>query len=149
MTSDILKQSFPCFRDLPPDELSGVMHFFDFVSLTPGDELWVNDDNKSYVGFILNGKIGVKKQLKDSKREVILGVYTAGSMVGELSLLSDKPSSVSAKAFEPTDMIVLHNCNFQEMLDVEPMIGLSLLKHLFWCTSKRLDQSYERIASIF
>ena len=80
---------------------------------------------------------------------MIVGVYTPGSVVGELCLLTDNPRSVTAEVIEPADLVILHSQKFEEMILQFPLVGLSLLKHIFIATSKRLTKSYERIASIF
>lgn len=149
MTTELLKDCLEGLRDIDALELEGALDFFDHVSLAAGEELWSIGDRKKYVGFILKGKIVVKKPLDDSKQHVVLGVYGAGSIVGELSLLSDAPNALSAKALEPTDLVVIEDHKFVELLTRKPQVGLSLLKQLYFCTAKRLDKSYERMTSLF
>jgi CRP-like cAMP-binding protein len=62
---------------------------------------------------------------------------------------SDKPNSLSAQALIPTDLIVIEDHRFMELLTRKPQVGLGLLKQLYFCTAKRLDKSYERITSMF
>ena len=149
MTAQLLKESIGAFKDFDHIELEEAMSFFDQVSLAPGSELWTYGDSKKYAGFILSGKIIVKKRISDSKQHVILGVYGAGAIIGELSLLSEKPPTISAKVLEPTDLIVIENHRFMELLERKPLFGLSLIKELYKCTAERLDKSYDRITSMF
>jgi len=149
MNAELLKENIGAFKDFDAVELEDVMIFFDQVSLAPGAELWTYGDGKKHAGFILNGKIVVRKQLNDSKQHVVLGVYGAGSIIGELSLLSERPPMLSAKALEHTELLIIENHRFMELLERRPQLGLSLIKHLYMCTAKRLDKSYDRITSMF
>ena len=94
-------------------------------------------------------EIGIKKQTDFPGKHVVVGVYTGGSVIGELCLLTDNPRTVSADVIESVDMVVLHSKKFEALIEKFPMIGLSLLRHIFLCTSKRLTKSYDRIATIF
>jgi CRP-like cAMP-binding protein len=149
MSTKLLKDNIGVFNNFESNELEEAIDYFNLVSLAPGEELWANGDSRRFAGFILNGKIVVKKLLNDSKQHIILGVYGAGSIVGELTLLNDMPTSLSAKALEATNLIVIEKHKFMELLEQKPNLGLSLLKQLYVCTARRLDKSYERISSIF
>ena len=149
MNVELLKEQIGAFKDFDAVELEEAMIFFDQVALAPGAELWTYGDGKKHAGFILNGKIVVRKQLNDSKQHVILGVYGPGSIIGELSLLSERPPTLSAKALEHTDLVIIENHRFMELLERKPRLGLSLIRQLYICTAKRLDKSYDRITSMF
>lgn len=149
MNVELLKEHIGAFKDFDAVELEEAMIFFDQVALAPGAELWTYGDGKKHAGFILNGKIVVRKQLNDSKQHVILGVYGPGSIIGELSLLSERPPTLSAKALEHTDLVIIENHRFMELLERKPRLGLSLIRQLYICTAKRLDKSYDRITSMF
>ena len=80
---------------------------------------------------------------------MIVGTFDTGTVVGELCLLTDQPRSVSAIILEPVDLLILSSENFERLIAEHPMMGLRLLKHIFLVTSKRLNRSYDRMASIF
>lgn len=149
MSAEQLCSKFECFREFQPPELADILSFCERVQAATGEILWTEGYGENYAAFILDGKLGIKKQTEFSGRHVIVGVYTAGSVVGELCLLTDKPRTVSAEVLEPIDMVVLHSHKFEELIENHPLPGLRLLRHIFLSTSKRLTKSYERIASMF
>ncbi len=84
-----------------------------------------------------------------SNHHVIVGTYSAGSVVGELCLLTDNDRAVTAEAITDVELLLLSNDRFEQLIKTHPELGLKLLRGLFKMTSKRLTKSYERIASIF
>lgn len=149
MPAELLRARFECFRDFKAPEMSEILSFCDRVQASVGEVLWSEGYGENYAAFILDGKLGIKKRTEFGDRHVIVGVYTAGSVVGELCLLTDKPRAVSAEVLEPIDMVVLHSHKFEDLIEKYPLLGLRLLRHIFLSTSKRLTKSYERIASMF
>ncbi|MGK2908009.1 MAG: Crp/Fnr family transcriptional regulator [Desulfuromonadales bacterium] len=149
MPADLLRSKFECFSAFEPSEMDAILRFCERLVAPAGKELWAEGYGENYAAFILDGKIVVKKKTDFGGRNVIVGIYTAGSVVGELCLLTDKPRTVSANVLEQVDMVVLHNQKFEALIEQHPLLGLRLLKYIFLSTSKRLTKSYERIASVF
>ncbi|MEA3465202.1 MAG: cyclic nucleotide-binding domain-containing protein [Thermodesulfobacteriota bacterium] len=114
-----------------------------------GDILWHEGDTDNQAAFILDGKLGIKKMTEFSNRHIIVGTYSAGSVVGELCLLTDNDRAVTAEAITDVELLFLSNDNFEQLIKSHPELGLKLLRGLFKMTTKRLSKSYERIASIF
>lgn len=149
MSIETIREQFQFFQALTPQDCENFLQFCDRTEVKAGESLWTEGDTDNFAAFILNGKLGIKKQTEFGGRHVIVGVYTPGSVVGELCLLTNNPRSVTAEVIEPSEVLLLHSQNFEAMLQQFPMLGLSLLRHIFIATSKRLTKSYERIASMF
>jgi len=149
MPSDLLREKFVCFRDFNTSEMSSILPFCERVTFPEKSTLWSEGYGDNYAAFILDGKIAIKKQTEFSGKSVVVGIYAAGSVIGELCLLTDKPRAVSAEVIDAADIVILHNHKFEELIVEHPLLGLRLLRHIFLCTSKRLTKSYERFASMF
>ncbi len=149
MSIETIREQFQFFQSLSPEDCERFLEFCERTRVEAGQNLWEEGDTDNYAVFILQGKLGIKKQTEFDGRHVIVGIYTPGSVVGELCLLTSNPRSVTAEVIAPSELLLLHSQNFEEMLRHFPLLGLSLLRHIFIATSKRLTKSYERIASIF
>jgi CRP-like cAMP-binding protein len=149
MPIDTIRQQFQFFQTLSVEECENFLTYCERTPAEAGKILWEEGDTDNFAAFILNGKLGIKKRTEFGGRHVIVGVYTPGSVVGELCLLTSNPRSVTAEVLEPSEVLLLHSQNFEKMLLQFPLLGLSLLRHIFIATSKRLTKSYERIASMF
>ena len=151
MTSldNLSRNNFHFFRDLPATELKQVLAFCRRYSAPAGTLLWNEGDNDNKVGFILSGRIGIKKMTAFTNKHVVVGTYGAGSVFGELCLLTNDKRAVSAEALEDVDLLFLDTEAFEQLIAEHPHLGLKLLRGLFRMTSRRLSSSYSRIAAIF
>ncbi len=149
MTAEVLREKFRFFRSLQDEELHQFLQFCENHRFAAGELLWQEGDATNFSAFILDGKVAIKKKTEFAQKHVVIGIYTTGSVIGELCLLTNNPRAVSAEALEPTELILLHSDKFEEMISRFPQVGLSLLRHMFTTTSRRLTKSYERIATIF
>jgi CRP-like cAMP-binding protein len=144
-----IKQDFRFFHYLNADERNLVTGYFDCWELTAGKTLWNEGDPGGFVAFVVNGRVEVKKRTEFADHHVIVGVYSEGSVVGELSLLSDEPRAVSATALTDVSLLKLESHKFEDLLQAHPVAGSKLLKGMFLAVTLRLNQAFERLASIF
>jgi len=145
----LAQEKFPFFRNLPSEETAQLLKYFSHHQTSAGEIIWHEGDDDNQAAFILKGKLGIKKMTEFNNRHIIVGTYGAGSVVGELCLLTNNPRAVTAEAISDVEMLFLSNENFEKLVSNHPGLGLKLLRGLFKMTSTRLTKSYERIASIF
>jgi CRP-like cAMP-binding protein len=143
------KKNFQFFRNLPDQDLRQLLKYCRRHKAAAGSVLWREGDNDNRLGFILSGRIGIKKMTAFTDKHVIVGTYGPGSVFGELCLLTNEPRSVGAEVLEDVDLLFLSNEEFENLIVCHPYLGLKLLRSLFRMTSKRLNSSYSRIASLF
>lgn len=146
---EILKTNFKFFSTLTDDETKSFLLFCERRQVDAGENLWVEGDTDNYAAFIVSGKMGIKKRTEFEGKYMMVGTFDKGTVVGELCLLTEQVRSVTAKILEPVDVLILSSQNFERLITDYPMVGLKLLRHIFLVTSKRLNKSYDRMASIF
>jgi len=144
-----MKEEFRFFRTLSESDLFDFIHFSEEREISAGETLWCEGDHDNYAAFILSGRLNIKKKTEFEGKHVIVGVYGKGSVVGELCLLTNNVRSVTAEIMESATLLILSSKNFEKLVEKNPRLGLSLLRHIFLTTSRRLRRSYERIGSIF
>lgn len=137
---------FPYFKE---DDLADLPCFFDLVKVPAGKTVWSEGDHCGYVAFIIEGRLEISKQTEFPGKNVVIGVYSKGSVMGELCLLDNHPRSVTAEALDDTTLVTLSRDNFNLMLDAYPDSGLKFMKGLLLAVSIRLRKSYDRLAAIF
>jgi CRP/FNR family transcriptional regulator len=145
----VAQETFSFFGHLPQEEISQLLPFFTRHHAKTGEILWHEGDDDNQAAFIISGKLGIKKKTEFSSRHIIVGTYSAGSVVGELCLLTESRRAVTAEVINDVYLLMLSNEKFEQLISAHPVLGLKLLRGLFKMTSKRLTKSYERIASIF
>lgn len=144
-----MKNDLSAFRFLEEKDLDFLAHHFQCSQVNAGETLWSEGDESTYVAFIMEGRVDAKKNTEFESKQVIVGVYGRGSIVGELGFLDDAPRSVTAVALEPTNLLLLTRESFEELLIDHPDLGAKLLKGMLLAVSIRLRKSFDRLAAIF
>jgi CRP-like cAMP-binding protein len=144
-----MKTELTSFRFLSDQDVPILAPFFDCRQVQGGETLWHEGDPCDFVAFIVEGKIDLKKETEFAGKQVIVGVYGKGNVVGEMCLLDRTPRAVTAVALEDCSLLLLTRENFDRILQAHPLLGIRLLKGMLLAVSIRLRKSFERLASIF
>jgi len=144
-----LRQEIDLFQFLTDDCARTIASYFSLLHVGAGEVLWREGDSCDYVGFIISGRLEVSKETEFPGRQVIIGVYSKGTVVGELCILDLKPRSVTVVALEDSVIGVLPHERFAALLDDHPKIGVRLLKGMLLRVSIRLRKSFDRLADVF
>lgn len=137
------------FQFLDKDDAPVMVQYLNCRQVVEGTVLWNEGDPCGELVFIVSGKLEVKKETEFSGKSVIVGVYGAGSIVGELCILKGMPRAVSAIALTECDLLTLDTANFDALLAEHPEVGTRLLKGMLATVSLRLDKAFARLAAIF
>lgn len=137
------------FRFLDGQALIQLADFFSCRQVSAGDVLWQEGATEDYEVFIISGRLEAKKQTEFAGKEVVVGVFSAGTIVGELSFLDQRPRAVSVVALEDSELLLLSLENFERLLAEHPEQGVALLKGMLLAVSTRLRKAYDRLAAIF
>ena len=144
-----MRRELRFFHFLSEDDLTDVAAYFSCRQLRAGEILWREGDVAAEEACIIAGRVEVKKETEFAGKQVVIGVYSAGTIVGELSILDDKPRAVTAVALQDTDVLLLSRENFDRLLPDPPEGGVRLLKGMRLAISPRLRKAFDRLASIF
>jgi len=143
------KEELKPFRFLSDDEKELLLDHLEWRHLAAGEVLWEEGAPSDSLVFILHGRINMKKQTEFPGKEIIIGAYATGSILGAASLLDGSNRPWTAKAYVDTQLGVLTRENFDDIVRNHPTLGLNLFKGMILTLSSRLKQSFERLASIF
>lgn len=137
------------FYNMTESDLGELLPFFEHRHVAASEVLWHAGEMSDYVAFIVSGKLQVKKDTEFEGKQVVVGIYSAGTIVGELGLIEEEPRSVSAAAIEDSLLLTLSRERFDQLLEEHPRLGVKLLKSMFLAVSMRLKKSFDRLAAIF
>jgi CRP-like cAMP-binding protein len=143
------KDDFKVFRFLSDDEKELLLDHLEWRSLSAGEVLWEEGSFSENLVFILNGRVNMKKQTEFPGKQVVIGIYTTGSILGATSFLDGSKRPWTAKAYVDTELGILTRENFDDIVENHPTMGINLFKGIIMTLSSRLKESFERLASIF
>jgi CRP/FNR family cyclic AMP-dependent transcriptional regulator len=144
-----MKRELRFFSFLADEDLDEVAGYFECRQLPSGKTLWQEGDPANFVAFIVTGRVGINKTTEFGGKPIVIGIFSRGSMIGELSLLENAPRSETAVVMDHVDLIVLTRKSFQRLLEERPQLGIKLLEGMLLTVSRRLKKSYERLVAIF
>lgn len=155
MPDDTVHKTLCRFRDeitfsfLSEEDFEKIACFFESVSYPAHKVICREGDPADFIGFILSGKLEVKKQTAFKGNQLIIAILTKGALVGELSIFDDLKRSATIEAVEDTSMLLLRNEAFDSLLKEYPEIGIKLLKGFIRILSLRLRKTTERLTTVF
>ncbi|MEL6543869.1 MAG: Crp/Fnr family transcriptional regulator [Myxococcota bacterium] len=114
LDEEILTQLSGCLKPMDYSKDSLVVGQDD-----PGDSMFIIE--KGRVKVVLYGESG---------REMILSIFRAGDVVGEMSLLDGKPRSANVIALEESRLLSLSRKDFIALLNAQPSIALNVLQEM-------------------
>jgi len=144
-----MKQELSCFSFLEEADLDEMAGYFECRQVQAGDTLWREGDACSFVAFLIQGRLEVKKQTEFAGKQVVVGVYGRGAVVGEICFFDGSPRSETAQALEHIDLILLTRRSYERLVEAHPVFGVRLLEGMLLTVSTRLRKSFERLAAIF
>ena len=115
----------PLFADLPESDLARLCEMVDEIRIPAGQELFAEGSPGDRAYVIKSGALEIIKN--SSGREVLLAVRHSGDVIGEMALLEDKPRMASVRARDDTELIVIHQDQFDALLDSSPSAAKALL----------------------
>lgn len=145
----LLREKLPFFRGLSAEQMALQQTYFSLKQVAAGDELWHEGEAGEYLAFVLSGCIQLKKDTEFGGTPVVVGVFSDGAVIGELSFSRNDVRVVTAAALEDCQVAVLTRACFDALVKDHPTLGVKLLEAVLQATCKRLEKSYERLAAIF
>jgi CRP-like cAMP-binding protein len=131
------------------ENLKKIGSFFDCKKVREGETLWNEGDPCDYTAFIVSGRVEVKKETEFKGKQVVVGIYSKGAVVGSLCILDKSPRAITAVALEDVSLLIISKVNFEKLIETYPVLSIQLIKGMLLSVSRRLKASFERLATFF
>jgi len=103
---------------------------------------------EDYVGFLIEGKLAVKKKKGDWGKHIIIAVLEKGAMVGEGAFIESGPRSNDVIAIESSRLLTLSAPKMEELILNNPLLAVKLMKRMLFIMSVRLRKASDRISEL-
>ncbi|NJC88765.1 MAG: cyclic nucleotide-binding domain-containing protein [Desulfuromonas sp.] len=144
-----MKRELRCFSFLSDVELGAIAPYFSCRMVPARADVWRSGDVEDYMAFIVTGKVELKVDTEFPGKQVVVGVFSRGAVIGAGSVLSPHPRTLTARALEDCGLVLLARENFEMLLQAYPQTGIKLLKGVLLSEAHRLSRAYARLASVF
>lgn len=143
-----------------PEELSGIFPFLDReeggiicslaeVRRCPAGSILMKDgDDGDYLGFLLAGRLAVKKETAFPGKLVLVAILERGSLLGEMSMVERDKRHATVVAMEDCRLLVLTCDQMTRLLAEFPALGSKLLKRIIHVLGYRLRMASDRLSKL-
>jgi CRP-like cAMP-binding protein len=132
MNRDLL-QKVSLFERLPGETLAQVAAVVSERSYSAGEVLFHKGDAGDELFIVDQGAIAIYEPVSgpaftgDSEQEQPLRIFRSGESLGEMALIDLQPRTLSARAIEPTQVVVLSGSDFRSLLrNADVALGVML-----------------------
>lgn len=133
---------------LTDEEVVSIRSYLDYRVWDAGETLMNDGDSGDFMGFVLAGKLAVKKETNFSGRFTLVAILDRGAMVWEISDLDRGLRTATVVAIQKTEMLLLTCDSLEKILTDRPHLGVKLLKRIINVLSLRQGRAYDRLSSL-
>ena len=130
VTNRQILASCPLFAELPAADLAALAGLARRSSLAAGEPLFLAGEDALGIHIVVRGKIRIFLISPATGREVVLSVEHPFQTVAELVALDGGPYPASAEAAEDSELLIIEQARFQQILRERPAIAVHLLQML-------------------
>jgi signal transduction histidine kinase len=125
MEAEFLRR-VPLFADLPDENLTWLMDNGEHIALNAGAVLMEEGSLPDAFYVVLDGEFEVSKV--SNGRDVVLALRGAGEMMGEMSLIEDRPRTATVRAVMESHLLKISRDLFKDLLCGNATTALAILR---------------------
>jgi CRP/FNR family transcriptional regulator, cyclic AMP receptor protein len=155
-----LQQNDTIARQIGPDCLRSTFSFLageeiktfcDYLNLRvfPADAiLMAEGESGDFMGFLVKGRLAVKKETSFAGKYILLAILDPGSMVGEISVMNQCRRTAAVTAMEESQLLILNSQRMNELIEREPRLGIKIMRRIIQVLSLRLQGADDRLVKL-
>lgn len=137
------------FYFIAEDDLAHILPYFTFLQVKKGETLWHEGDDCDYMAFIVSGKLEESKETEFKGKQVVVGVVSDGSLIGDACMINQRQRGETVKALADTALLCLSLEQFEMLMVQENELAKHLLKSMLVSISTKLRHTVKRLAAVF
>lgn len=140
-----LKSILNSFSNSEIEELSSFLECIEW----PADATVMNEGEPyDFMGFVLKGRLALKKETSFQGRHFLLAILEKGSTVGEFSISGRTRISATVTALEDSSLLTLTSDRMDDLVETNPALAVKLLKHILSVANKKYQNALDRLSMI-
>ena len=140
-------ENLPIFSSLNVDELSILARHMSFIQLQRGEHLFVEGDQGTFMGFVVNGILEVQKR-SETGENITLARLTKDSSIGEMALIDKSTRSATVIAKQAAIMVTLTDRGFELLADKYPALGIKVIRKVARLLSLNMRRTSSKLADL-
>jgi CRP-like cAMP-binding protein len=140
-------KAIPLFQDFTPQELNTVITLFFEKAYTKNSTLFVEGMTGEILYVIKKGSVLIQKKVGPNQ-EALLATLRDGELLGEMSLIDNRPRTATARVGEESVLLVMTKKAFNTMMEKHPEIALKVVLYFLKIANERLRKANESIKQV-
>ncbi len=136
------------FKFLTKEEVFDICPYLELRSWSKGDVLMNDGEQGDFMGFVLDGKLAIKKETNFPGRFTLIAILDRGAMVGEISAVDRGLRTATVAAMEDSSLLVLSCDELERLIAEKPALSFKLLKRIIHVLSLRQRRAYDRLSAL-
>ncbi|MFB6274307.1 MAG: aldehyde dehydrogenase family protein [Salinibacter sp.] len=136
----------PPLNDLSPDEEKALNRVARTEAFSAGETIFEEGDEGQSCYFIDEGQVRIELAYEEIDSQHVLEYLEAGDILGELSLLDDRPRSAGAIADTPTETRQVRRDDLERLAEDEPGLAMDVYHALGQHTAQKLRATNVKLA---
>lgn len=134
------------FSSLSEEEGVVLCSYLELKEWPAGAVLMKDGEPGDSMGFLVDGKLAVKKETSFPGKHILVAILEKGSMVGEISAVEPQLRNATVVATEKSRLLILTHDNLNKLLENNHELGAKLLKRIIHVLSFRLRKASDRLS---
>lgn len=135
----------PMFDSIQADELRIISRHMNVMDFKKGEIIFEEGDRGDYVCFVVKGALDVIKKNEKGK-SVVISSLGKGRSIGEMAVIDAFTRSATVRARVETTLVILTKKDFDQIVNIYPVIGVKILKSISRLLSMNLRKTSSRLA---
>jgi CRP/FNR family transcriptional regulator, cyclic AMP receptor protein len=136
------------FKFLPEEEIETLCAYFELAEVPAEATLMAEGEAGDFMGFLVKGKLAVKKETPFPGKYILLAILEPGTMVGEISFMEEGKRNATVTVMEHCQLLIVNRRGMDELIEMHPIIGIKFLKRIIQVLSLRLQKADDRLAKL-
>lgn len=119
-------RKIPLFTELTDEDVTAICRSSHRLRVAPGTRFIEEGAPGAALYVVLSGEVEVTKD--DNGREIVLAVRGPGEVLGEMSLLEQRPRTASVRAVSDSELLEIGADTFTHVLETHPSIATTVLR---------------------
>ena len=121
-------ENVPLFAGLTRRQLGKLLVKFFEKEYRTGETIFTEGEPGKALFIVLTGRVLICRALHEG--EEILATLAPGAYFGELALIDDQPRFASARASEPSLLLILYRSDFEDLMEGQRTLAIKVMGNL-------------------
>ncbi|MEN8139663.1 MAG: cyclic nucleotide-binding domain-containing protein [Thermodesulfobacteriota bacterium] len=145
ITGQDLAASLPFLSETERQELS---RYLEQVRHPAQAQVMAPGDASDFLGFVVSGRLAVKRETEFAGRFVLVALLAAGAVVGEVGAFTGQPRAATVVSLEASELLIIRKEPLAQLFSDNPDLAVKLLVKVVGVVGARLQQCSDRLAQL-